>query len=250
MGHEFEVVAEAITTASPDQVWEAIASSSGMDGWFMGDNTVEPRLGGSVETRLPGFSMRSTISTFEPPLRFVTQSSPGEDGRWDAFSFEIEGRAGHTRIRLVHSGFFPQDDWETEYDALQNGDPAYLAKLVEYVERFRGRQAVPITAWGPQVSRDVAWAAYTKALGVGPDPKVGDPVHFRAAGIPDLDGEVDYVTRDFLGFRTADGMYRFIHGLGTVAIGHHIYVPVDRPSVENAWQAWIDSTFGPAAAAE
>ncbi len=244
MGSPFEVVAEATVHATPDQVWEAIASSTGMDGWFMGDNEVEPRLGGAVETRLPGFSMRSTITTFDPPHHFVTSSPTSEDGRFDVFTFELEGRdGGSTWLRLVHSGFLPQDDWETEYDALRNGDPAYLAKLVEYVEHFRGRQAVPITLWGPQVSRERAWAAFTAALGVAAQPQVGDPVRFRAEGIPDLDGEVDYVTRDFLGFRTADGMYRFIHGLGTVAIGHHLFVPVDRASVEAAWQAWIDRTF-------
>jgi uncharacterized protein YndB with AHSA1/START domain len=244
MGHPFEVVAEATVNATPDQVWDAIASSTGMDGWFMGDNEVEPRLGGEVETRLPGFSMRSTITTFEPPNRFVTSSPTSDEGRFDVFSFEIEGRAGaSTRIRLVHSGFLPQDDWELEYDALRNGDPAYLAKLVEYVEHFRGRQAVPITLWGGQVSKERAWAEFTKAIGVGPAPKVGDAAHFRADGLPDFDGEVDYVTRDFLGFRTADGMYRFIHGMGTIAIGHHLFAPVDRAATEAAWQAWIDRTF-------
>ncbi|HET7474076.1 MAG TPA: SRPBCC domain-containing protein, partial [Candidatus Limnocylindrales bacterium] len=192
----------------------------------------------------PGFSMRSTITTFEPPHRFVTSSPQSEDGRFDVFSFEIEGRAGGTtQLRLVHSGFLPQDDWEVEYDALQNGDPAYLAKLAEYVEHFRGRKAIPITLWGPQVDKARAWAGFTKALGVGAEPHVGDPVRFRAEGIPDLDGEVDYVTRDFLGFRTADGMYRFIHGMGTVAIGHHVFVPADRQSLEAAWQAWLDRTF-------
>jgi uncharacterized protein YndB with AHSA1/START domain len=244
MGHPFEVVAEATVNATPDQVWDAIASSTGMDGWFMGDNDVDPRLGGTVETRLPGFSMRSTITTFEPPHRFVTSSPESDEGRFDVFSFEIEGRDGGTTwLRLVHSGFLPQDDWEVEYDALKNGDPAYLAKLVEYAEHFRGRAATPITLWGPQVTKERAMAAYTAALGVSARPKVGDPVHFRADGLPELDGEVDYVTRDFIGFRTADGMYRVIHGMGTVAIGHHLFSPVDRAATEAAWQAWIDRTF-------
>ena len=73
---------------------------------------------------------------------------------------------------------------------------------------------------------------------------VGDPAHFRAEGLPDLDGEIDYVSPDFIGLRTADGMYRFIHGMGTIALGHHIFQPVDRASTEAAWQAWVDRTFG------
>jgi hypothetical protein len=188
--------------------------------------------------------MQSTITTFDPPHRFVTSSPQSDEGRFDVFSFEIEGRdGGTTHLRLVHSGFLPQDDWDVEYDALRNGDPAYLAKLVEYVEHFRGRRATPITLWGPQVDKARAWATFTAACGVGSEPRVGDPVRFRAEGIPELEGEVDYVTRDFLGFRSADGMYRFIHGMGTVAIGHHLFVPVDRVSVEAAWQAWLDRAF-------
>ena len=78
-------------------------------------------------------------------------------------------------------------------------------------------------------------------LGLLPVP--GDPVRFRADGLPELVGEVDYVTRDFLGFRTPYGMFRFIHGMGTVAIGHHLFQDVDQAAAEAAWQAWIDRTF-------
>jgi hypothetical protein len=75
------------------------------------------------------------------------------------------------------------------------------------------------------------------------DVAVGDPAHFRADGLPDLDGEIDYLSSHFIGLRTADGMFRFIHGMGTVAIGHHLYAPVDRAGSERAWQAWLDRTF-------
>lgn len=244
MTHPFEVLAEATVHATPDAVWEAIGSSTGMDGWFMGENSVDPQLGGAVQTRLPGFTMDSTITTWDPPHRFTTTSPQSPEGRVDVFSFEIEGRAGGTtHLRFVHSGFLPGDDWEQEYDALKAGDPAYIAKLVEYVEHFRGRQAVPIVVWNGQVSAERARSEFTKALGVALEPKVGDPVRFRADGLPDVDGEIDYVSRDFVGFRTDDAMYRFIHGLGTVALGHHIFVPIDREATERAWQAWLDRTF-------
>jgi uncharacterized protein YndB with AHSA1/START domain len=244
MAHPFEVRAEQTVNATPEQVWEAISTPTGMDAWFMGESEIEPRLGGAVRTHLPGFTMESTITTWEPPHRFANTSPEADDGRLMTFAFEIEGRAGGTTLlRLVHSGFLPGDDWEQEYDALKIGDPAYLAKLVEYVEHFRGRTAVPVSVWGPQVSSELAWSAFTDALGVSAEPVVGEPAHFRAEGLPDLDGEVDYVSPDFIGLRTADGMYRFIHGMGTVALGHHIFQPVDRAATAQAWQAWIDRTF-------
>jgi uncharacterized protein YndB with AHSA1/START domain len=244
MAHPFEVRAEQTVNATPEQIWEAVTTGSAMDGWFMGRNEVEPRLGGAVRTRLPGFTMESTITTWDPPHRFANTSPEADDGRLMTFAFEIEGRAGGTTLlRFVHSGFLPGDDWEQEYDALKTGDPAYLAKLVEYVEHFLGRTAVPITLWGAQVSRDRAWAAFTEALGVAGEPVVGQPARFRAEGLPELDGEIDYVAQDFLGLRTADGMYRFIHGMGTVSVGHHIFEAVDRAEAEQAWQSWIDRTF-------
>jgi uncharacterized protein YndB with AHSA1/START domain len=34
--HEFEIREEIALDATPEQVWEAIASGPGMDSWFMG----------------------------------------------------------------------------------------------------------------------------------------------------------------------------------------------------------------------
>ena len=243
MAHPFEVSGELTVHATPDQVWEAFSTGAAMDGWWMGENELAPRLGGALRTVLPGFTMESTVTTWDPPHRFATTSPEAPDGRLMTFAFEIEGRGGSTVLRFVHSGFLPGDDWEQEYEALKIGDPAYVAKLVEYVEHFRGRQAVPISLWGPQVSREKAWAGFTAALGLTGEPAVGQPARFRAEGLPDLDGEIDYLSPDFIGLRTADGMYRFIHGMGTLAIGHHIFAPVDRSATERAWQAWIDRTF-------
>ena len=244
MAHPFEVRGEQTINATPEQVWEALSSGPALDGWWMGENELEPRLGGAFRTKLPGFTMESTITTWDPPYRFANTSPEADDGRLMTFAFEIEGRAGGTTtLRFVHSGFLPGDDWEQEYDALKIGDPAYVAKLAEYVEHFLGRTAVPITLWGPQVAAERAWAAIHAALGLAGHPFVGQPARFRAEGLSDLDGEIDYASPDFIGLRTADGMYRFIHGMGTVALGHHIYAPVDRAATELAWQAWLDRAF-------
>ena len=244
MTHPFEVRGELTVNATPEQVWEALSSGAAMDGWWMGENELEPRLGGALRTKLPGFTMESTVTTWDPPHRFANTGAEQPDGRLMTFAFEIEGRAGGTTtLRFVHSGFLPGDDWEQEYEALKIGDPAYVAKLAEYVEHFFGRAATPITLWGPQVGDERAWAEFRRALGVGADVAVGDRASFRADGLPDLDGEIDYLSSHFIGLRTADAMYRFIHGMGTVALGHHLYAPVDRAAAEQAWQAWLDRTF-------
>lgn len=244
MTHPFEVSGELTVDATPEEVWEALSTATALDGWWMGENELEPRLGGALRTTLPGFTMESTITTWDPPHRFANTSPVADDGRVMTFAFEIEGRSGgSTLLRFVHSGFLPGDDWEQEYDALKVGDPAYVAKLVEYLEHFRGRTAVPVNVWGPQVSAERAWSTFTAALGVSSDPLVGEPARFRADGLPDLDGEIDYVGPGFLGLRTQDGMYRFIHGMGTVALGHHIFQPVDKAAAQAAWQDWLNQAF-------
>ena len=46
MTHPFEVSQEIELDATPEQVWEAIATGPGIDSWFMGRNEIEPREGG------------------------------------------------------------------------------------------------------------------------------------------------------------------------------------------------------------
>ena len=51
----------------------------------------------------------------------------------------------------------------------------------------------------------------------------------------------------FLGVRTGDGRYRFIHSGplrgDTVVLGHHVFAEVDQKETEQAWQAWLDQLF-------
>jgi hypothetical protein len=60
-----------------------------------------------------------------------------------------------------------------------------------------------------------------------------------------MKGVVDWVSPETVGVRTADGMYRFIYGLGgTVVLGHHIFSDVDPSTEEKAWQGWMERVFG------
>jgi hypothetical protein len=62
-----------------------------------------------------------------------------------------------------------------------------------------------------------------------------------------LDGVVDYATPEFLGVRTADGLYRFFgrnHFAGVVGMSAHLFTDgVDAAEHEAALKAWLDEVY-------
>jgi uncharacterized protein YndB with AHSA1/START domain len=245
MAHPFEVRKQIEVAATPEEVWDAIATGPGIDSWFMGRNEVEPGEGGAVRMSLPAWTLEATVTVWDPPKRLRTETGESEDGRFMAFEYLIEGRdGGSTVIRFVHSGFLAGDDWETEYQALRSGDPMYIQKLAEYLTYFRGRTGVPVSAYGPKVDRERAWTVFKQAFGLSGGVAEGDHVKVTPEGLAPIDGVVDHVSPETLGLRTSDALYRFIHGLeGTVVLGHHIFSDVDQRATERAWQSWVDRSF-------
>ncbi|HEU5158648.1 MAG TPA: SRPBCC domain-containing protein [Streptosporangiaceae bacterium] len=249
MGHEFEVDQEIELHATPDQVWEAIATGPGIDSWFMGRNEIEPREGGMTRMTLGGFAEEGTVTAWEPGRRFAfrSQEDPA-DGTFMAFEYLIEGRAGgSTVLRLVHSGILG-DDWEDQYDALSTGDLMYLRKLATYLKHFPGRVSTyNMFLPGPQVAgKDFVWSAFTEIVGVAETATAGDGGRLAVAGLEPLAVVVEFAERpSYLGVRTADGLYAFIHGYrDTVVAEYHNFSPaVDEKEIERAWQAWLTTTF-------
>lgn len=236
--------------ASPEQVWEAVATGPGIDSWYMGHSEVEPGVGGMVRTAIGAGAMESTVTHWEPPHRFAYREVTSEDGRFIAFEFQIEGRAGGAAaLRVVTSGFLPGDDWEAEYDAMVKGGDLYFRTLIAYLTYFRGRTAWPIYAYGPPAADwEQARAVLAAALGLTAEVAEGDPVHCTlAAGVPPIDGVVDYVSADLLGVRTADALYRFLRGFygNGVVLSHHMFSEGhDRAGIAQAWQDWLTQLFG------
>ena len=85
------------------------------------------------------------------------------------------------------------------------------------------------------------------ALGVGADGAAGDEVHAALGDAGPLDGVVDYASPEFLGVRTADGLYRFFgrnHFGGVVGMSAHLFGGgVDATEREAALKAWLDGVY-------
>jgi uncharacterized protein YndB with AHSA1/START domain len=248
MGHEFERSDEVDLQATPEQVWEAIATGPGIDSWFMGRNQVEPGEGGTVRTAYGDYGPRSTVTAWEPPHRFAHRTDRAEDGRFIAYEFLIEGRAGgSTVLRMVTSGFLPGDDWTEEYEAMTRGGQMFFRTLVEYLTHFPGRTATPLTVFGPPASADWerARAVLHEALGLRAGATGGERVRFTPDGLEPVEGVVYFGNPDTLGVRAGDAMYRFLRGFRGPLVGsHHLFADqVDLPRAERAWRSWLDRLF-------
>jgi uncharacterized protein YndB with AHSA1/START domain len=241
MGKNWEVPLEYELDATPEQVWDAIATGPGIDSWFMGVTEVEPGEGGSIRTDLGGFRQESRITAWEPNRHLAYRSVGGEGERFIAFEYLLEATGGGaTVMRQVASGFLPGDDWEAEFEAMMSGGPLYTLTLRSYVEHFAGRHGVPVTAAHPHPDFDAAWTAILGDLGVATGYAAGDTVRLAPTGLPPIEGVIDIAVDGHLGVRSDDGLYRFFRGYFAPGVGHHVFdADADRGTLTAGWQSWL-----------
>ena len=241
MGKEFEIVNELEVGATSEQAWQAVATGEGMDGWFMGQNEIEPREGGKIRTITPEWSEEATVTTWDPPSRFAYRTDEAEDGAFMTFDYRIEGGdKGNTSIKWIHSGMLG-DNWEREYEAMNEGDTAYFHKLGQYLTHFFGRKATPVETYGPEVhDREQAMKIMREGLGLAGPVAVDEKVRLTPEGIQPIEGVVEWVSPSFLGVRSEDALYRFIWAFtGPLMAAHHIFREVDEKKELEAWTSWL-----------
>jgi len=247
MGHHFEERKDAEVPASPDDVWAAIATGPGIDSWFMGRNEVQPGTGGTVRTVFGEYAPELAVTAWDPARRFAYRSGETPDGRFIAYEFLIEGRAGGSAVlRTVTSGFLPGDDWADEFEAMTLGGELYFRTLVEYLTHFAGRFAAPVTAFGPP---GMDWApeltSLCRGLGLTGSARRGDRVRIAVGGAEHAEGIVYFANAYTIGIRTPDALYRFLRGFGKPVIAaHHLFSPdADPEQARQAWASWLASTL-------
>ncbi|MET9490536.1 SRPBCC domain-containing protein [Nocardia sp. NPDC006630] len=239
MPHPFEIELETTLPASPEQVWEAIATGPGVDSWFMGRNDIEPCEGGVAAMDTGGHREEAVITAYEPGKRLASRTAAAEDGRFMAFEYLIEGReGGSTVLRVVQSGMLG-DNWQDEYDALRRGWPFHLHTLQEYLTHFPGRTGVPVFAVAHGKSAQDVRAALLRGLALPSPLTVGARAQAAPEQLPPLDGEVVWADDERIGLRTADGLYSFHQGpTGMALMFHHLFAP-KTAGAEAAWQQWL-----------
>ena len=242
MSREFEVSREVDLPASPEDVWTAITADTAA---WMFPTGMEIPPGAEPPEGAP-------VTTWDPPHRLVIRmESP--DGTFNALDYAIEAREGGTaHLRYVHSGILA-DGWEDQYDAIDEHTDFYLHTLAQYLEHFNGRKATYVGQpssgiEGPEAAGTPdAMDTLRAALGLGAGARPGDEVHASLGEAGELDGVVDYATPEFLGVRTADGLYRFFgrnHYGSVVGMSAHLFANGGDPAAHEAQlKAWLDGVY-------
>lgn len=154
-GHAIHIAVEI--AASPDAVWKALTDPTELARWFPLEASVTPGPGGTVRWSWgEPIVAESSVEAWEPARRLVLVEqtmlgdhvSPAEKatvaGR--VMEFTLESREGKTILRLVHSGFSTDADWENElHDGVARGWTFELRALKHYLEAHLGER------------RSVAW---------------------------------------------------------------------------------------------
>jgi hypothetical protein len=237
MSKEFECEREVILPANQEEVWDAVATAAGNSAWLF-PNEIAPD--------------GSDASVWDPPHHFAVRT---EQGEWfNALEFEIEGQDGtSTKLRYAHSGIF-LENWDTQYDAVQQHTDFYLHTLGEYLRHFNGRPATyigggPGGLQGPAASAiPDGFRRLQKALGLTPAIAEGNTVTLTPEGLEPLQATIDYEQPNFLGARTDDGLYRFFgrNAFGSpVGMSIHLFGGgVDAGAVTEEWQGWLERELG------
>ncbi len=133
-----------VIDASPEDVWAALTTVHGLKQWFVVDARIDPKVGGNIWISWgPGSEGEAPIHAWEPNRHFGWTENYGDDEEGRPIrvlvDFEIEGRDGHTTLRLVQSGFTAGGGWDEMYDALTDGWTYFLFNLSHYLGRHGGK---------------------------------------------------------------------------------------------------------------
>jgi len=143
---------EVIILATPDEIWDALTSAEGLARWFPpiaegggspgSDLLLSWGRGIDWRTRLTAWDENRHLQWSDPPKN--DSANPGEMIQM-AVDWYIETiTGGRCVVRLVHSGFGADADWNDQYSANKEGWTYFLFNLRHYLEHHLGtpRQSI------------------------------------------------------------------------------------------------------------
>lgn len=139
---------------TPEQVWEAIATSNGISSWFL-PTDLEEHQGGAIVTHMGETDSPGRVTGWDPPRRLSYEEPDwagltGHEGALVtplATEFLVEAKSGGScLLRVVTSAFGTGADWEGEWFAdMERGWVPFFDRLRLYLTHFPGQRVTPFS---------------------------------------------------------------------------------------------------------
>jgi uncharacterized protein YndB with AHSA1/START domain len=187
--------------ASPEDVFRAVADGTELAKWLApGARVTAPEGGKNGRIWISwgeGMSVEHEIEIFDAPNRIRHPS--GKNGETMAPLYAdwlVEARdGGKATLRLVHSGFSANADWDAEFEAHARGWRLMLENLRQYFARHPHQPAVHLPFMSKVDSpRGSIWNTLLGKFGFSAPPKIGDPFRFTTPRGDVVTGVVDVMT--------------------------------------------------------
>ncbi|MCC6245326.1 MAG: SRPBCC domain-containing protein [Gemmatimonadaceae bacterium] len=240
--------------ATPEAVWDAIASESGLSAWFV-PAVFEQHDGKPVAVTLDfggGMQSRSVVTEWRPLHVFSREGAGWAPGSPPlATEFHIETRDGGVCVlRIVQSLFASTDAWDAQLTGAEEGWPGITRILRLYLTHFSGQPSAIMRIMAPVPGTPAeAWSALTSAMGLA---GVGVGQQWSVpADAPSLSGIVEHVTdHPFGALLRLETPTLGIAAVGTIKFGKTVMATLtcylygesatDTVASETPrWQSWI-----------
>jgi uncharacterized protein YndB with AHSA1/START domain len=190
------IAVETEVPGTPEEVWQAIATGPGLTAWFVPSQLEEREKGSLVMNFGPGMESKAEIQEWDPPRRYTAENKEHMGGPGSptmATEWTIEAKAGGTcRVRVVHSWFASTDDWDKQYEGVEQGWPAFFRILERYLAHFRGQPCTQIQLMAVvPAPNENAWEEFARPLDLL-EASVGRSVK-SSAGAPRFEAVVEHV---------------------------------------------------------
>ena len=242
--------------ATPEQVWQAIATGEGVSSWLM-PAELEMRDGKPSALKMsfgPGMESSSRVTAYEAPRRFALEADSMMPGSPPiAAEWQVESRGGGIcKVRIVQSLFASTDEWDGQLEVLEGGWSGFLATLKLYLKHFAGMHSTLNRFMTPTNGSEAeVWSKLTSTLGLQ---KAGERWSSNH-GAPALSGVVEYLSEEpFDALVRLESPSPGIAAFGTVnmggptMVGMNLYTYGNPPAPTGEreiakWEAWMQQHF-------
>lgn len=160
---------ERIVPGTVEEVWQAIATGPGNTAWFT-PTTIEERIGGRLTFDFDMFGpSHAEVTAWQPPLHFAYVEREWAEAAPPLFTeITVTARSGgRCMIRMVHSLFSTNDDWDDQIEGFESGWPAFFEVLRLYLAHAPGLPSACVGAMTLIEDAPLrAWTRYLEHLGL------------------------------------------------------------------------------------